>query len=301
MKVTDEQLSAWTRPPFDNEEKKAEDTKDRIQIAVDNYPPLKNLKPRVFAKGSYKNRTNVRHKSDIDIGIELTSLYALKLPEGMTIDNIQELSRYDGIPSLDFKRLVGEALRKEFGDRVDGSGNKVFKIREFSEVFDADVVPCTTHRHYYSSEDGNYVQGIKLILNKPDGIDHINYPDQQYERGKDKNVNTMLRYKSAVRILKNINGHISGNIEPKFHSCMIEGLAYNINKLTYLNNAEWRELIKAICIEAWQYLQAVEPTDENNRWVEVNDVKFLFHGHQKWGADHNLAKDFIQTVKYPFL
>ncbi len=119
MKITDEQLSNWTKPPFDKEEELAEETKDRIQIAVNNYPPLKNLSPRVFAKGSYKNRTNVRHKSDIDVGIELTNLIELKFPDQLSIDNIQELSRYDGIPNLEFKRLVGEAMSKEFGDRVD--------------------------------------------------------------------------------------------------------------------------------------------------------------------------------------
>lgn len=296
MKLTDNQLSTWTKPPFDNEEEKAEETKDRVQIAVDNYPPLKNLSPRVFAKGSYKNRTNVRHNSDIDIGIELTNLYGLNLPDGVTIDNIHELSRYDGIPSLEFKRLVGEAMRKEFGDRVDSSGNKVFKIRGSSEISDADIVPCTTHRHYFSSNDRDYVQGIQLILNTPDGIDHINYPDQHYEKGKDKNVNTMLRYKSAVRILKNINGYVSGNSEPKFHSCMIESIAFKINPLTYLLNGDWRELTKAICSEAWPYIQAVEPADDNNRWTQVDGIKFLFHPYQKWGYDHELAKEFIQTV-----
>ena len=294
--ITDEQLSIWTKPPFDKEEEKAEETRDRIQIAVDNYPPLKKLSPRVFAKGSYKNRTNVRHKSDIDIGIELTSLYALKLPEGVTIDSTQELPRNDGIPSLDFKNLVGEAMRKEFGNRVDGSGNKVFKIRESLEVSDADVVPCTTHRRYFSNRNEDYRQGIKLILNKPDGIDHINYPDQQYEKGKAKNVNTMLRYKSAVRILKNINGHVSGNSEPKFHSSMIEGIAYNINPVTYLLNSDWRVLIKAIYSEAWQYFDTEEPSDENLRWKESNGIKFLFHPYQKWGDNHDLAKEFIQSA-----
>lgn len=294
--ITDEQLSSWTKPPFDKEEELAEETKDRIQIAVDNYPPLKNLSPRVFAKGSYKNRTNVRHKSDIDVGIELTSLYALRLPDNVTIDNIQELSRYDGIPNLEFKRLVGEAMRNEFGDRVDGSGNKVFKIRGSSEVSDADIVPCTTHRHYFSGINGDYMRGIKLILNKPDGIDHVNYPDQHYEKGKAKNIDSMLRYKSAVRILKNLNRYVSGNSEPKFHSSMIEAIAYNINSVTYLLNSDWRVLIKAMCMEAWSYIEATEPTDGNLRWTEVNGFKFLFHPYQKWGGKHDLAKDFIQTV-----
>jgi hypothetical protein len=295
MKLTDEQLSDWTKPPFDKEEEMAEVTKDRIQVAVDNYLPLKNLSPRVFAKGSYKNRTNVRHKSDIDVGIELTSLYALELPKGLTVDSIQGISRYDGIPSLDFKRLVGEAMKKEFGNKVDDSGNKVFKIRGSSVVSDADIVPCTTHRQYFSDKHDDYRQGIKLILNTPDGIDHVNYPDQHYNNGIVKNDRTKMRYKNVVRILKNINGDILGNGKPKYHSSMIESIAYNINSITYQNNGDWRALLKALCSDAWIYIDSDEP-GENDRWTEVDGIKFLFHTYQKWGGDHAIAKDFIQSV-----
>jgi len=63
-----------------------------------------------------------------------------------------------------------------------------------------------------------------------------------------------------------------------------------------LLTSDWRVLIKAIYSEAWQYFDTEEPSDENLRWKESNGIKFLFHPYQKWGDNHDLAKEFIQSA-----
>ena len=65
MKVSDDQLAAWTRPAFGNEEKLAADTEAAIRRAINNHPVLAPMNIRILPKGSFKNNTNDRRDSDI--------------------------------------------------------------------------------------------------------------------------------------------------------------------------------------------------------------------------------------------
>lgn len=294
MNISDDQLSNWVKPWFNNEEEKAEETKNTVKSAVENH--LGDLKIRVFAKGSYPNNTNVRHDSDIDIAVEFEGLIKLDYAPGVIFSDT-ELYSYTGISENEFKLRLQKALEKEFGANViDSSGNKVFKIRGSKKILNADIIPCTTYRYYYAKNSFSYNQGIQLILNRPDGIRHFNYPDQHYNNGVNKNNSTMKRFKSVARILKNSNHHISEKYRTKvFPSFMIEGLAYNVSNPIYTGNNSWRDIILRGCKEVWAYLQKNEYTlPEFSRWREVNNCKYLFHEHQNWTRDD--AKLFIQAA-----
>lgn len=294
MNISDDQLSSWIKPWFNNEEERAEKTKDTVKSAVDTH--LSDLGIRVFAKGSYPNNTNVRHDSDIDIAVELEDMINLDYANGVGFSNTG-LSSYTGISEIDFKLRLQKALETEFGKNlVDSSGNKVFKIRGSDKILDADIIPCTTYRYYYSTGSTNYNQGIQLILNRPDGIRHFNYPDQHLENGIEKNTSTLKRFKNAARILKNVNGHLSENNNTSpFPSFMIESLAYNVSNPIYTNNEIWRDIVLRGCEEVWTYLLKDEYTlPEDCRWREVNGCKYLFHGQQNWTKDD--AKQFIKST-----
>lgn len=292
MNITDDQLSNWTNPWFNDEEDRAERTQKIVRAAIDNHPVLKNLNIRVFPKGSYANNTNVRHNSDIDIAVEFQGMINLSYDSGVSFTDTGLLP-YNGISEQVFKSYLKSALITEFKDKVDASGNKAFKIRGSDKILDADIIPCTTFRLYHSPT--HYSEGIELILDIPDGKRHFNFPNQHFENGISKNNSTSKRYKSVVRILKNVNYFITpeGN-DPRYHSYMIESLAYNLPTSTYLYSEPWRELLNKLCVDAWRYLKSDEPSDESQRWMEVNDVKFLFHFDQKWSrAD---AKQFILDI-----
>ncbi len=294
MKISDDQLSNWTKPWFDNQEERAEETRATVKSAVDNH--LSDLGIRVFAKGSYPNNTNVRHDSDIDIAVELEDMINLDYANGIGFSNTG-LSGYTGISESEFKLRLQKALEIEFGKSVvDSSGNKVFRIRGSDKILDADIIPCTTYRYYYASTTSSYNQGIQLILNKPDGIRHFNYPDQHLENGINKNTSTMKRFKSTARILKNANSHLSENNGTTGHpSYMIESLAYNVSNPIYTQNNTWRDILLRGCEEIWSYLQKDEyALPEISRWREVNGRKYLFHEHQHWTKDD--AKQFIQSA-----
>lgn len=294
MKISDDQLSNWTKPWFNNEKERAEKAKEIVKSAVESH--LSDLSIRVFAKGSYPNNTNVRNDSDIDVAVELEGMINLDYANGIGFSNTG-LFRYTGISESEFKLRLQKALEVEFGKNiVDSSGNKVFRIRGSEKILDADIIPCTTYRYYYASSPTSYNQGIQLILNKPDGIKHFNYPNQHFENGINKNTSTMKRFKSTVRILKNTNNHLSENNGTTVHpSYMIESLAYNISNSTYMGNNTWRNILLRGCEEVWAYLQKDEYTlPEISRWREVNSCKYLFHEHQHWTKDD--AKQFVQAA-----
>jgi len=294
MKISDDQLSRWVKPWFDNQEQRAEQTKDIVKSAVDNH--LSDLGIRVYAKGSYPNNTNVRHDSDIDIAVELEDKINLDYASGIGFTNTG-LYPYSGASELDFKSRLQKALEAEFGTKVvDSTGNKVFRIRGADKILDADIIPCTTYRFYYGSNSFSYRQGIQLILNNPDGKRHFNYPDQHYKNGVEKNTLTKLRFKNITRIFKNANGHMLENhslsLVPSF---LIESLAYNVSNSTYIANETWRDIALRGCEEIWEYLKLDEfRLIGTSRWKEVNGYKFLFHDHQIWSKDD--AKQFIKSA-----
>lgn len=53
MRVSDNQLTSWTKPVFNNEDELAMSTEKMIKTAISNHGILKQLPVRVFAKGSY--------------------------------------------------------------------------------------------------------------------------------------------------------------------------------------------------------------------------------------------------------
>lgn len=257
MRASDNQLTNWTKPAFDNEDQLATSTEQKIREAINSHALLKQLPVRVFAKGSYKNNTNVRRLSDIDIAVEYTGMIQTDFANGLDFSHSGLMpyanSQFAGVPLLSFKQAVGEALTRTFGNVVDGSGNKVFKIRGSDKVFQADVVPCTTY-HFYT-QPFTPRRGIELILDRPDGLRHFNYPEQHEANGVAKNNSTGRRYKSVVRILKNINEHLrtSGNTE-QYPSHMIESLAFNVNDSVYIQGTPWRELVSNVLVAIYVYL-----------------------------------------------
>lgn len=291
MKISDDQLSNWTKPWFENEVEKAETTKKLVEDAINKHSILRNSSVRIYAKGSYANNTNVRHDSDIDIAVEYQEMIQLEYSSGLDFSSTG-LQAYNGMSQYDFKSHVVDALNTEFGEKSDSTGNKIIKIRGSNKILNADIIPCTTYRYYHQS---GYYEGIKLILDISDGKTHANYPNQNLKNGTNKNLATNRRYKNIVRILKNAENYLVDNYNmTDYHSFMIESLAYNISNLTYQAKNDWRGIIKDLCMEAWTYLTASEPESEYLRWTEVNNHKFLFHADQKWTRDD--AKNFIVEI-----
>lgn len=293
MRVTDEQLANWTKPAFGNEEQLAAGTETAIRSAMERHPTLAGMNIRILPKGSFKNNTNIRRDSDVDIAVVNQDHIMMDHIGGSNMGNAG-LVPYTGISAVDYKIAVGEALRAEFGSAtVDGSGNRVFRLRGSGFVMNADVIPAT---QYWLIAPTWHREGIALILNRPDGRIHFNYPDYHYDNGVNKNNRTGRRYKRAVRIIKNIeNQLVTEGLITEFPSFLVECLAYNVPDVIYNATEDWRTLISDICIYIWSYIKnEAEPTDSTLRWTEVNGHKYLFGSHQRW--EKSQVRSFIAQV-----
>ena len=208
--ISEDQLSRWTKPAFENEDEKRNTTERAIRDAVRAHPLLTRLSVDVYAKGSYKNNTNVRRDSDVDVAVEYTGMILAEYgpdTDQSEVRRVRGTGPYSG-PFTDdegrsqphrFKDAVGEALTGTFGSSAVTRHNKVFTVRQSARSLAADVVPCTTYRKYFTPHRFN--EGIRLLPDRWPGHRTVNYPQQHYDNGVRKNEKAARRFKSVVRIL----------------------------------------------------------------------------------------------------
>jgi len=304
--AAEEQLRRWTQPAFDNEDARAENTERLIREAIEGDAFLSTLGISVFAKGSYKNNTNVRRDSDVDIAVEYNDIiyneYSPSADEA-EIKAVRGYTPYSGpfrtaagtTEISRFKDAVGEALVRAFGAGAVSRSNKVFTVRESSRSLAADVVPCAQFRMNWSPH--SYARGIRLIPDTTPVHRIVNYPQQHYERGIEKNEATSLRFKRIVRILKNLeNQMVKEGASPVVASYLIESLVFNCAD-TAFDGSTWGERLRAVLFRIWE--DTTKEAQAVDRWYEVNSIKFLFHERQRWTRDEAraFAKAAWQYVK----
>lgn len=289
--IPETQLVAWKERAFDNEDARAQNAERMIREAIAASSELSTLPINVFAKGSYKNNTNVRRDSDVDIAVEYTGINFSEYGPDTDRDTVwreRGLQPYSG-PFRDqhgntdigaFKNAVGAALVAAFGESAVNRSNKVFTVRESSRTLAADVVPCTSYRNYFSPT--NFVDGIRLLPDRPPSHWITNYPHQHYANGVRKNESTSRRFKRIVRILKNLeNQMVTDGTSPVVASYLIESLVYNCPDFCFTASS-WAGQVRSVLAHIWE--DTKEPESEK-RWLEVNGIKFLFHSYQRWTRD----------------
>lgn len=271
----EDKLARWTGPSSDTEQDKQDRTERMIRQAIDSHEPFNNCSLKIYAKGSYANNTNVRSDSDVDIAVECTEVqYWETSADGEHTPG----EPYKGIWTP--KKLRAElisAMEVKFPGQVDSSGSTAIQINSNSARIDADVVPCFSYRYYAKN---GMRDGTKIFKNDDTSI--VNYPKQQLENGRAKNIRTNYAYKKGARLLKRIENAMAQNeIFKELPSFFMECLAYNCPDIVF-SHRTWTECTRAMLFHIWDNLQGNEPTSESDRWMEVNECFFLFHSTQKW-------------------
>ena len=106
-----------------------------------------------------------------------------------------------------------------------------------------------------------------------------------------KNNRTSKRFKAVVRILKNLeNRMVADGTSPEVASYLIECLVYNAPDSCF-GGYSWAQRLRAVLVHIWEDTEDVAC---EKRWVEVYDVKFLFHSTQKWTRGE--ARDFVHAA-----
>lgn len=294
--IREAQLRQWTKPPSDNEDEKRDRTERMIRAAIDADQLLSSVGRRVFAQGSYANRTNVRNDSDVDIAVQYT--------DGAYTDVAQQddqiakraqasLSDYSGPFSTfrDYKLAVYNALVNYFGSQQVTWRNKCIEVAPSTTRLPADVVPCWSYRWFYSTgRSADSHNGICIYGDTGPRRRIVNYPDQHKANGITKNSATGRNYKRVVRILKRVeNAMVDAGVIDPVPSFLIESLVYTAADRRF-GHREWRPCVTDVLLHAHRATEGDEPTDEQGRLTEVNDIKFLFHPAQPWTRSQ--ANDF---------
>jgi hypothetical protein len=273
----------WSKPSSDTEQQKYENAERMIRDAIKESTALTGRDIRVFAKGSYRNNTNVRQESDVDIVV------ACRVPffADFTFADYdkQALGLVDS-PYLypQFKKDVGAALVAKFGSYGVTCGSKAFDVHATGYHVDADVVPCFELRRYrkrthLTLERFSYDLGTRFFSDTGEEID--NWPDQQLENGIAKNNATGNRYKFIVRALKRLRNEMAdqGIAEAKpIPSYLIECLVWNAPN-TCFGNVKYYDDVRAVIVSVWNDTRTDEACRE---WGEVSDMKYLFRASQPW-------------------
>lgn len=291
----EDQFRRWSGPASDTEDDKRDRTERAIREAIQDSLELSGRIIRVFAKGSYKNNTNVRLDSDVDVAVEFQEIFywdATNDAAGMSRADLG-ITPYSGsYPPERFKDDVERALVSRFGRSAVDRGNKAIHVREDSRSLAADVVPCFTY-HRYDSIDYNrravYHQGIQI---HPDSGGKIeNWPEQNYERGVAKNEATGRRYKRVVRILKRLeNDMVAKGITAEVPSFLIECLVYNVPNQGFQNYGYQADVRYVMA----HLFNGTLNGGGSGEWVEVNGLKWLFHPTQRWSRTE--AHSFVSKA-----
>ena len=207
MAIPESQLSRWADHGAQDTAKRTHEAIKRV-LDAHQWPP--GMSYDFYLQGSYRNDTNIRGDSDVDIVLQVNSTFEL---DTSILDpySAQQLrssygdSLYEGD---DFRRLALSVLVAHYGDKIVGQGNRSIKIKADSGRVAADVVVCIGHRRYTSPSQ--YVEGITFYALR-DKRWSVNYPNLHYGNGAGKSRRTRDWFKRTVRMFKNARNHLVSN------------------------------------------------------------------------------------------
>ncbi len=284
--ISESQLAGWIGPSSATEQDKQDRTERMVRDAIAAHGTFKGSNLTIYAKGSYANNTNVKSDSDVDIVVECREVEYWE--EHNPAQGGHPTSHaYTGVWTPDYLRAeVGKALRAKFPGAVE-SGSTAFRVHSSSSRVDADVVPCFTFKYYFA--DGSFREGTKVF--KTSGGAVKNYPKLQLANGKAKNVRTSSAYKKAVRILKRLeNVMVLAGVTEEVPSYLMECLVYNCPDSAF-SQSSWTAVMQSCVATIFNETRGAEPSDQIERWLEVNEAKYLFAPGQKWtrSSAHSFA------------
>jgi hypothetical protein len=227
MPIPESQLERWSHQ---GAVENARRTHESIRAALEAYNRLRGVQYEVYLQGSYKNDTNIRGDSDVDVVVQLNSAFYSNLSE--------DQKRHFGFAPADytwrdFRSDVLTALQDYYKHGKVTEGRKAIKVRTPYLSAPADVVVCIQYRKYpeYPRNANDFIEGMTFYV-PSEGRWVINFPKIHYKNGVKKNEKTSGWYKPTVRMFKNTRtylvdnrGVIPDDLAPSY---FLECLLYNV-------------------------------------------------------------------------
>jgi len=128
--ITEEQLERWGSAPSSTEMRKIKHTKDLMEEVLKKFLPIDEIKKNhnlqsltyeVYLQGSYKNSTNIRYDSDVDIVVQVNSVFWSDKSQLSETENQLHKTAYSSseYKFSALKQEIFEALKKYFGDQTE--------------------------------------------------------------------------------------------------------------------------------------------------------------------------------------
>lgn len=283
MNFTEQQLITWSKPVSTSEDQKCQNAISQITAAL---KAKFGSKISIFLQGSYRNNTNVRLNSDVDIVMRYDDAFYPDLQRLSEVDkaayNAQRTSA-----GYDFDELKADtqtALTAVFTTDVERK-NKCIQVNGNTNRVTADVIPCFVLKRFKSLQTIE-AEGIKFYSD--DRREIISFPNQHYSNGTAKTEQTFRLYKRMVRILKVINYRLidNGTISDKLASSFfIECLVYNVPNGNFISGNYTLTLRNVI-------VKIYEDMKNNADYKEVSELLWLFNS--KNPRTRQNALDFMQ-------
>jgi len=283
MKFSEQQLIAWSRPVSTTEDNMCQNAITAITKALrDRF----GNRISIFLQGSYRNNTNVRKNSDVDIVMRYDDVF---FPELYSLSEDDKKIYHSRTPDADYtfanlKADTEAALRAVFGTDVERR-NKCIQVNGNTYRVTADVIPCFVLKRY-ANLNSIEAEGIKFISDSGDAIQ--SFPNQHYSNGTAKTERTSRLYKRMVRILKVVNNRLidERKMSDKLASSFfIECLVYNVPDSEFVNG-NYTQTLRNVIVKIYKDMEA------GAKYEEVSGLRWLFYDGSPRTRDD--AKAFMQ-------
>lgn len=254
-----------------------------IRKALAGYIGLaRDTKYDIFLQGSYKNDTNLRRGSDVDVVVQLMEELppqVAKLRDSQLERNQDHKLAYGRWKSL--RSQVLKALRSAYGAESVTSGRKSLKLAKGKIPASADMVvttQCGTGIAFYLPDEHRWV---------------VSYPKQHHARGLKKEKATNNRYKRTIRMFKAARNHLVENHAIKngtAPSYFIECLLYNVPDDLYRPRLaqSYRDIVEYLATTELKQFKCQNGVRElfgpsRDLWSVKEAQKFVRALRQLWG------------------
>lgn len=279
----EQRIETWSADPSTSEQARIDRTLNMVSDAIAENAELAVLRPRVFVQGSYRNQTNVRLESDIDICVLFDQTEHYRVAAGT-------YRQYGGAPehtAQSLKAKLHTALDAKF-DAVT-PGQKAFQIQPSTARVYADVVSAVVYKYHYTHNGQlRHITGTAIL----DGNQfRTNFPDEHFIQANAKELATAGVYKKMVRFFKRLNLELAGVEYTPLPSFYVESLVWNCDAGCFLQASHY-----AVASDILRAIESAANAPIASGWWEANGMKFLWNANCVHGGGQFAATDALRFV-----